>query len=381
MIINFNPEQCGDARVYLEMGELCARTGSCWSPLRPIGIAEYFSIPFRLGIEPRFIILFNMGLVILSAIITADVIRRVFRFSSPSSGLLCGLAASAAAHYVFLWGNVWTSMSDLPAACFALIGLWAMLRSALKGEILTGMVGGLLLGLSVITRAFYIYCAIAAGAAFVITAWRGRVSARWGLAAACAVMAVPILIQFATTYHHTQRWSLVEEDAGRALIKLHLTVPYSGSDTIAGAGATYVANDCLKEPGTYVTQLQISKIGTLDQALRRGDFAGVACVLLRKQKFYFESYASRTYLGEAAERFFSPAVVMLHLLVLVSLARSIFLSKFKRVFLAPMVFAAAVWASGSVLLPETRFMLVFYVLAWSLGLGGLLSTVTASWKS
>src|SRR5262249_42369096 len=82
-------QQCCDANDYLTIGRVCAlRFEGCWDPLRPIGAGLYFSLPFRLGMAPRGVILFNVLMLLGAACSGVAVMVALLRTRSRLSLLL-----------------------------------------------------------------------------------------------------------------------------------------------------------------------------------------------------------------------------------------------------------------------------------------------------
>src|SRR2546426_6068751 len=196
MIPQFAP-QCCDATGYLELGHRCFAEGRCWDGLRPLGMILYASLPDRLGLPQESLIYFNLGLVLVSVLLAARFIRAVW----PATGTVLGFMRYPIAlvpHVAFLWAVCFNSLSDAPAAAFALSGLWLTCITIVerRGPVLASA-SGLLLGLSAFMRLSYLYPVLLFGAVYAaIAVYRGRVPAVSAMALLAALLA-PLSLQVA----------------------------------------------------------------------------------------------------------------------------------------------------------------------------------------
>lgn len=190
-------QQCCDAGLYLALGRACAENlKDCWHELRPTGAVFYFSLPFRFGVLPEWIIVLNAILVILSMGFGFRAMTAVSR-TTRVSRLALALALPLV-HGFFMGGTIRNSLSDGPSACAAMLSMWTLVLAMKRKKRWLYAVAGGALGLAVIVRAFYLYPALIAAACVVLLAFVGKHS-RLSAAAYCLALAAPILLQFSAT--------------------------------------------------------------------------------------------------------------------------------------------------------------------------------------
>ncbi len=97
--------------------------------------------------------------------------------------------------------------------------------------------------------------------------------------------------------------------------------------------------------------------------------------MLQRQWFYFGSFAASAYLASPEERVFSPGILILNLLaimcallllawtVLPGIKKTMVLQK-GMALLIPATFAVLVWGQGTIVIPESRFIIVTQVVVW-----------------
>jgi hypothetical protein len=365
--------QCCDAVDYLVLGGRCARDAArCWDPLRPIGATLYFSLPERLGWPSSSIAALNLALAAASAAIGWVSLGRLLGGRPIVRGAQA--VAIAATYVFFMWEPAWNSLADVPAAALALVAFWLLLASRREG--MARHVGaGLALGGAVSLRAFYLYPALAAAVALVgLSFWPRQAMARAPAAAAAftAVLLAPILLQAGATHARTGRWAFLDPEIAEIHTQIHFKTTAYGYDTIASGPAThglpYEAPECFRRGEVF------------QKALNTGHLRAVACLLARRQYFYFGSFAGagRVYLGTPGERHFSPLYLGLSVAGMIAGLAVAFARTSGSVALPPLVLAVALWAEGSVIRPEGRFLMVTQVALWALALAGTVSALTVT---
>jgi hypothetical protein len=215
---------------------------------------------------------------------------------------------------------------------------------------------GLALGLSVIIRAFYLYPALACASVGILVLARKR-ARRPDAVFFGSAFAIPLLLQVIATHHFTGAWAFIDP-AGTAYGEdLHFRTITYGYDTVLPArGVRYDAPACFH-----------ASEGMLD-AVAKHAWSEVGCLVAYREWFYFGSYTpwGRVYLSDPGERRQS----LLFLLVNASVVVGASVWALKHAARAPMVlailvFLGAIWGEGAAIIPETRFLVVFYIAAWS----------------
>ena len=354
--------QCCDAEVYLTLGEICSRTLhlQCWDSLRPIGSAVYFSVPYLLGISPKFIIVMNFLLLALSVYLGNKAVGETYSFTHWNN-LYVRYAIVTLPHLVFMYDAAWNALSDVPAACFALIGIWFLILGIKKAKVWLYAISGLSLGLAAFIRAFYLYPVLLTALCIMIAFVYYKFQPRIGVVFFIAMLGIPILYQFQSTYRHTGQWSYLNEAATAPETEIHFTRPQYGYDTVSMAPYPYDASNCFKEPGG------------LKGAVQNKDLYGILCIFVKRQTFYFESHAfpfNQVYLLSPNERVFSPLILILHGAVLAWVFYFVWHSKVKSLFFIPAVLIGSIWMEGTLIRPESRYLMVLYVFLWVYGLWG-----------
>jgi hypothetical protein len=358
--LEFAPECC-DADAYVELGRLCAEhLKACWHPLRPIGAVYYFSLPFRLGLPAAWIIVLNAMLLLTTATIglraMTALLPRMTRLSRAALGLAWPLV-----HLFFMGGTIRNSLSDGPSAAVAMISMWALLLAARRKSLWLSAAAGGALGLSVLIRAFYLYPALlTAGCVVVLTFFDKK--ARPSTASFCAALAAPILLQLCATHANTGAWSFIDPASVAAGEKLHFETDAYGYDTLLPLrGYYYSAPECFRHSST------------MGDAIRKHEWGDAACLVGRREWFYFGSYVSggKTYLTRAQDRHFSAPFLLANCLALgVALFWAFSRAARARLLLAPLTFFGASLVEASLIIPEARFMMAVHVALWVFALMG-----------
>lgn len=287
MAIEFT-EQCCDAIQYLHLGKQCELEGLCYDNLRPMGALIWFAIPGWIGLPQEFLIIVNLFLIFISTVLLAYVIKRFSEllWQSQKLGTVHCVAiflSSAVAHGVFflpLWN---TSLTDTPSALFCLMGISCLLLSGMRGSISAWLNGcaGILIGMAVWLRAFYLYpflLLLAATAAIWLAAPRRRI----GLLSIFLGL-IPVLIQFEKTYEHLGYWSFISREMAESWTDVHLNNLNKGYDTLLPQKGYPWESGCNPARGPWA-------------ALMSGHYQDAACFYLGKLHYYLGSYSSKSYI-------------------------------------------------------------------------------------
>jgi len=353
--------QCCDAENYLQLGSECAKgLNGCYDSLRPMGSVVWFSIPYRLGLPPDYIIIGNLLLAVVSIVLSSLVMEHLVQSLNPRepevkqtrSFLLSGF--STAAHIVFLYPVLFNSIPDTPAAMLALIGVWLLLLSRLKPSLATlGGAGGMF-GLAAFFRVFYLIPVLIVFVAFAIVWSRRRRRAELIF----LIGLLPILLQCMATLATYGHFNYLQNKQ-MAYSSTHLKSNMIGYDTLLPAeGHPWELEGVEKGPFSLLWN------GEFKDALRL--FAG-------RIEFYFGSYSQRVYMTASRDRpsavdtrIWSRALLVMNLC---TIACAIWIFPKLTRALGPemhMVSTAAVTIIGQALLivPEQRFIIAFQILMW-----------------
>jgi hypothetical protein len=107
----------------------------------------------------------------------------------------------------------------------------------------------------------------------------------------------------------------------------------------------------------------------MGDAVRRGKWSDFTCLLAHRQWFYFGSFVPRgeAFLVDPAQRYFSASFFACNVFALLVTIAWLF-RQVRRVW--PLVVCAAllgaIWAQGSLIVPESRFLMVVHVVLWVL---------------
>lgn len=346
---------------------MCAdRFTACWDELRPVGAQLYFSLPARVGLRSEWTILMN-ALVILAATLVG--LRACLSLLVRHVGWLRWVlvAAILAIHMNFTGGVVRNTLTDLPAGGAALLSIWILCLASTAQRPWMYLVSGGLLGLSAMVRAYFLYPSfICVGVVLAVTALR-KGTRVLGLPFLAAYV-VPVLFQLVLTHHHTGEWTFIGKGAMEYGERTHFdTVSYGYDTFVPEWGFHYKIPECFRTS---------SGVG---DALQKHAYGEVACVVGYRQWFYFGSHTSfgEVYLRQASDRHFSVALFCANIAVAIT-AVAWLLRRVRRrpLLLSVLAFLGAIWAEGSVIIPETRFMVVVYVTTWVIAFTALVDVVT-----
>ena len=387
MNVQFAP-QCCDAAGYLELGQRCYAEGRCWDGLRPLGMTLYASLPYRLGLPEESLIYFNLGIALVSVIIAARFIRTVW----PTTGTVLSFMRYLIAlvpHVAFLWAMCFNSLSDAPAAALALSGLWLTCITIVERRgLVAASASGLLLGLSVFMRTFYLYPVLLFAAVYAAIAVYRKVAAVSAMALVVALL-TPLSLQVASTFAHTGTWSYLDSWVNQWYMgPRHLTSTLYGYDTIVppwrgpdltrspsspdlitlydGWAAGYDARSCFK-----------GRTGLLP-ALRDGDLAGALCMLVKRQSFYFGSYAMLgvVYLPSPDTRVWSPWLFVVNIVPLALTLYWLLISADRVVGVLAFMLLSSMWLVATYGPPEQRFFATIHITMWVIALAAVWSRIT-----
>jgi hypothetical protein len=346
----FSP-QCGDAVGYLELGQACAAGWDrCWEPLRPVGAILYYSLPYRLGLRPESIIVVNWLLALGSVALMYETTRRL---APGSSGLRWSrLLAILVGHLLFLGSPSWNSLSDLPATVFALAGVQCMLLAHELDRWWCHLATGLLLGISVSLRAFYLYPAVLTVAALLLASVRQprRLLRR------CAVLVVllPIACQYGETYRRSHMIGFLYPPVEKLGRRIHFQSTLAGYDTSLTGAVPYDAKDCFRQSRNF------------KDAVEKRDGAALACVLGRRYAFYLGTYTAggKVYITSPAERHKSTLLLIVNSLVLAAASARLGLRGRRPESILVGAFLLMVFAQSLFIVPEARFLYAVLVWMW-----------------
>lgn len=290
-LLEFVP-QCCDASIYLKMGQQCAVQGLCYNGLRPMGAVYWFSLPYRFGLPATSLILAHyllLGISVILSVMAANALqRKIFGIKITKRMIGVLLLCSLAIHSVFLFPVLRTTLSDAPAALFALIGTWLLMLSTeaskkriIPKRIVTIGLAGLMLGMAAWFRAFYLYpVLIGIGLWLLVTLWRDKHS-RVHLAILAAM--IPIGVQYGATFNDSHQISYLDPETSASWSESHLDSTITGYDTIL--------------PFDYHTwYAPCEHYSSLLRALKTADIKSMGCVIAGRINFYLGSYSAQPYL-------------------------------------------------------------------------------------
>lgn len=355
--------QCCDANDYVLLGKACSEhLLSCWHGMRPMGSLLYFSLPFRLGLGAEWMIGLNALLVAASIALGLLALRSLL--PSPTRLSLIVLATVLLfTHSWFAGALIRNTLSDLPAGGSALIAIWTLILAASTRRRPLYAASGLALGLSAMIRAFYLYPALAcASVALPILAFRR--SSRVEALLFASAFALPILLQLSATHHFTGHWAFIDPAATAYGEELHFrTVTYGYDTVLPMRGVRYDALQCFR-----------TSQGMLD-AIAKHAWSEVRCLVGYREWFYFGSYTpwGRVYLTDTSERHPSVAFFLSNVAIVAAASVWILLrARRMPLLLSIVVFLGAIWGEATVIIPEARFLITFYVAAWAFGVAAMI---------
>ena len=353
--------QCCDAETYLRIGKACATTAaSCWTPLRPIGAALYFSVPYRLGLPPETLVVMNL-LLVAASIVGCWRAFSVLCAKATVVGRLVPAGIAVLAHLFFMAVPAWNSLSDVPAAALALLGIWLLILGGARRRVWYHATAGSALGAAVLVRASYLYPAFLAAAVCLAASVVLKRQRRSALALFLA-LGVSVGVQFYATHGRTGEWSFLDRTTTGRWERRHFGSTMYGRDTLLpGSAAEYTAPECFRTARDPF------------DAVRAHDWAAIACLWTRRQEFYFGSYVSagRVYLSSRSKRHFSEGFLFLNGAALLLGAFFAFSAHRRKSTSVPLVLVATIWAQATAIVPESRFLMVPHVVLWVLALSAI----------
>jgi hypothetical protein len=353
-----SPTLCCDAFHYMGLGQRCAaEVVQCWDRLRPIGAALYFSVPFRLGLPPRdFGFVFNLLLAVAAAVLAARAVTSLLSHSTRASraGIL---GVSLISHVLLTWRASDSFVSDVPAAVAMTSSIWLLILGHGRNQDRYFAAAGAALGMAAWLRSYYLYPAVATAICYaVVTLARRQRPARAILF--CLLLAFPVTVQLSATRVHTGTWSFIDSRVTANQQRLHFENATFGYDTLVRPsvrGFRHDAPQCFERATGF------------GDAARKGHWGELACLLAYRQWFYLGSYTpgGEIYLVDPEQRRFSRAFFALNLLAVLAAALWAFGTRDRALLLAPaVVLLGAVWGEGSIIIPESRFLMGFHMTTW-----------------
>lgn len=272
--------QCCDANEYLQLGRLCA-DGQCQDALRPLGTAVWFSLPFRLGIAPEWLVTVHLLLLLLSAALGARAMASLAGNARSTRTTQALLLPSLLVHGIWFWPILRVTLSDLPASVLALCGCWLLLLAGEQRRASwQALAGALCLGVACLVRTFFLYPLYGALLAWLLAA---LVAGRWrAVLPALLVALLPPLLQYNSTWRHSGEWSYLHPRWAQNWSHRHLTDAATGYDTVSATPYRWYTAPCATSD--WLASLQ------------QRDMGGAACLALGRLQFYLGSYSARTFL-------------------------------------------------------------------------------------
>lgn len=291
----FDP-QCCDAVEYLDMGLRCATNGNCYDTLRPLGIVYWFSLPYRLGIAPEWLIVLQGAMLLLSALLGALAmqswwLRRHQTSSSHPVRTLCALLlCSVLAHILWFYPLLWLSLSDMPASLMALIGIWLLCLSQHRHRLGLQCLAGLCLGIACSLRTFFLYPLFGMLALWLLLtlAQTGNDSRNLRITALAILSAlIPVGLQYSATLQQSGVFSYLDSSWASHWSSRHLDDSASGYDTVSFAPYRWYQSPCRDATNEAAKSVALS--------VAERDPAALACLMLGRLYFYLGSYSSRVF--------------------------------------------------------------------------------------
>lgn len=347
--------QCCDAGNYLDLGRLCADAGQCWHTYRPGGTIYWFSIPYRLGLDPGVLVGMNIALMLLSALLAPFALRTLH---TSSSGLQKGklallFALSLLLHVILFYPVLFNSLIDGPAAACGLTGIWLLLLSRHRQSLLLTAASGIFLGICAWMRAFYLYPLAIALTGYTLC-WLVSRKRQWR-DLVLLVALLPIFFQFYATHKEKGYWSYLDRDSTDMWTAGHLLNNFKSYDTILSKNFAYQIGYC----GYEYTSLR-------DTLVNR-DVVGILCFMGERSHFYLGSYAPKTYLMNRHERVYSLTFLLVNLSAILLALHLLFTASTidRKTRCVIFFFVSMSYGQSLVIVPEQRFVLL-PVLLWLL---------------
>lgn len=364
--------QCCDAQGYLQRGKDCAKggDGACYDALRPMGSSLWFSLPFRLGLPLNSLIVAHILLFFISVTLSSLALSRwTTKLSSPAGSPLKWphrpllWALNALVHWIFFYPVMLNTLSDAPAAFFAVNAIWILLLNQIKRSYALLGVAGVMLGLAAWIRVFYLYPVLFVLTVFLLLWARDRDRRVGELAFLLAL--VPIFLQFNATFQRHDYVSYLERSQSRKWSSIHLNSDLMGYDTLI--------DPIRRHKWPSGCDVRSGLAGSWDER----NVSGAICLIAKRSVFYFGSYSPRTYVGGLSQNggeawemrewsngllFLSALAVLFFILFFAKLCS---VSAGARSGIVATSLPALVVGEGLLVIPEQRFVIVFHVVTWS----------------
>jgi len=359
-------EQCCDADYYLHLGKMCAKYGECYENLRPMGSLYWFSLPHRLHLHASFLIYLHILLTFVSiwlSVKACSILAEKKSFSPERCWLWFIVPISIAVHALFLYPAFRHSLSDAPAALFALIAVWLLIisPSLYRWRFFVLVLAGFFLGLAVWIRAFYLYPVILVTFAWLlIWIYKKPFDLKWS---GFFIVLAPVIFQTWNTYQHTSNVSYIADSYTQEWQNTHLNSTTIGYDTLLPApGVSY-----RWESNCHAPQ------GLLD-AIKNRDLYSLLCTLGGRLNFYLGSYSHLTYTQPSDSghpvpdeiRTWSTTFLAANLFAIVTALVFVFLRKnhLTAEQWISMLFVLVCCSQSLLIIPEQRFIIMPMILIW-----------------
>jgi hypothetical protein len=374
MTFEFWP-QCCDAQGYLQYGAECAANGTFWNLLRPIGIVYYMSLPMRLGYPNNYVVALNLLMILLSIVFSSLAMGALFPETTRSKiAVTARWIAITFVYYLFAYPDAHVALSDIPAACTAILGICLFILGCEKKHRWMIAFSGLFFGLAAILRVAYLHPAYLMLFSCALISIRHSLLTRKTMLAFALLMGIPLLLQYGLTYRHTGYWSFIAPSETGRMLQLHLTTTYYGSETLVNAGGFdayfYNASDVFKAGG-----------GGYLGAWNAHDYMGIFLYFLKHQIFYFAGFGNLTYIAQPSDRVFSVWFLILNIGACMATWQA-FLGRGRvKTSSLALAYILAVWGLASLIMPDRRFVVMIHLLTWIVGLSMLVSWTTLKFFS
>ena len=202
------------------------------------------------------------------------------------------------------------------------------------------------------------------------------------------VALIPIGIQFAATYSHTGELSYLSPKQSQKWQSIHLSSTNIGYDTIvktqtvsqipleeiltqrhhlpASFGSSGIVKDKIAISTKYWKNQYPQVDGGFLPMWEALNYYGLISLALERINFYFGSYASKTYLSNSYDRFFS-ALYLVFNIIFVTLAIVYLTKLIKQTGITGIsinVMIGLIIAEALLIIPEQRFIIAFQTLIW-----------------
>lgn len=335
--------QCCDSEKYLQLGAECAQNfEQCYHELRPMGSVLWFSLPYRLGRAPEFLILAHLILLVISVCLSSIVCLQLLARRSDQPSIpkwltrLVLIGGNLLIHVIVLLPVLFNSLSDAPAALCSLIAVWLLLLNGVLKPVYSPWIfalSGLLLGCSAWIRVFYLYPLVVALGVFLIYWLIARRNYYRELLVLTAL--IPLALQFVASYRMYGEVSYLSKEMTEVGSRLHLENRDRGYDTLLPAQGHFWPSDC-------------GKTDSLGNSI---------CLIADKFRFYFGSYSPKTYMQAAGQRRWSSAFLFVNGLAM--LATGYVFLAYRKIFLSggliTIMYFGSIFGEELLIIPEQRF--------------------------